>query len=229
MHRKNYFHDPSDLIYRNISYLIFKTNTMLTASEKTPDNEFDKLSNESDQLLSERYKLQKKIKALNETLHDSMMKMSVLEYEVKIKSILKDQLEHTTTSDQIQIDSLLNDLMANHGEPVEERNVTIDVKNSLILELHDGAKTVFERNVEIQDEMKALIEKFKTADQGQLLETLEKEKHDFISELSDEIKILREKIKNRVDANADVRVERDTLKTQLESVIDKIDKLVGKK
>jgi len=199
---------------------------MLSASDKIPDNELNKFSNESDQLLSERYKLQKKIKDLDKTLQDSMMKMSVLEYEVKIKLILKEQLDHVTSNNShIQIDTLLNNLFKTLGEQVKEGNGTIDLKNSRIQELHDGAKTVFESNLEIQNEMKALIEKFKVADQGQLLETLEKEKRDFISELTDEIKILREKIKNREDANAAVCVERDTLNTQLEEIIDKIESL----
>ena len=110
---------------------------MVPASHKTQNREIDKLSNASDQLLSDRYKLTKKIKSLNKTLSDSNNQLSVLEYEVKNKLILKEQLD-----------------------------------NNL--------------------------------------------------KISDEIKILQEKIKNRNNANSELRLERDNLNEQLKSIQDEL-------
>jgi hypothetical protein len=69
-------------------------------------------------------------------------------------------------------------------------------------------------------------------DLQELKETIKNKKTDFVSvkqliidnnhQLKDEIRILREAIKNRNNANSDALVERDNLKVQMRNIIEEI-------
>ena len=71
---------------------------------KSQNIEMDKLSNKTDQLISDRYKLTKKSKSLNKALQESNDQMRVLEYDLKSKLVLNKQHNNNQEiSDEIKI------------------------------------------------------------------------------------------------------------------------------
>ena len=166
---------------------------MLSTTHNTQHNQPDKLPDDSDLLLTERYKLQKEIKALNKTLQDSMNILRDLECDLKIKLTLKTQLDACIHSfEEIQKES---------GLPAS--------KNTLLNELIEkfNAATILQELTETVQKEKYEYSRVKqTLIDRQLL-------------LSNEIKILLEKTENRNNANSDVFEELKTLKGQLENII----------
>jgi len=166
---------------------------MLPATHKTQHNQPDKLPDESDLLLTERYKLQKEIKALNKTLQDSMNILRDLECVLKIKLTLKTQLDACIHSfEEIQTETGLtsskNNLLSDWIEKFNAETI-----------LHELTETFQKEKYEYSRVKQTLIDR-------QLF-------------LSNEIKILLEKTEKRNNANSDVFVELETLKGQLENII----------
>ena len=104
------------------------TSIMPIVSESLKSqSEIDKLSNESDHLLSDRYKLTKKYKSLNKTLKDSNDQMKVLEFDLKSKLILNEQLDNNQKiSDEIKI---LQDKIKYRDNANSDLKVEIDILN----------------------------------------------------------------------------------------------------
>ena len=166
---------------------------MLPATHKIQHNQPDKLPDDSDLLLTERYKLQKEIKALNKTLQDSMNILRDLECDLKIKLTLKTQLDACIRSfEDIQKESAL---------PVSKNTLLND-----FIEKFNTEATLHELTGTIQKEK---------YEYGRVKQTLIDQK----LLLSNEIKILLEKTENRNNANSDVFEELKTLKGQLENII----------
>jgi len=166
---------------------------MFQATHKTQPNQPDKLPDESDLLLTERYKLQKEIKALNKMLQDSMNILRDIECELKIKLTLKIQLDACIHSfEEIQTETGLtasnNNLLSDWIEKINTETT-----------LHELTKTIQQEKYEYNRVKQTLIDQ-------QLL-------------LSNEIKILLEKTEKRNNTNSDVFVELDNLKGQLENII----------
>jgi len=159
-------------------------------------NGIDHLPNESDQLLSDRYILQKEIKALSKTLQDSTDILNALECDLKNKLILKAQLDTI-------IDSF---------EEIQKVPGLVATTNNLLTVWVDNLKA----NSDLQELTKTLkieINDFSTIKQLLM---------DNDQLLVNEIKRLMEKIENRNMANSEVSVEADHLKVQLEGIIASI-------
>ena len=159
-------------------------------------NGIDQLPNESDQLLSDRYILQKEIKALSKTLQDSTDILNALECDLKNKLILKAQLDTI-------IDSF---------EEIQKVPGLVATTNNLLTVWVDNLKS----NSDLQELTKTLkieINDFSTIKQLLM---------DNDQLLVNEIKRLMEKIENRNMANSEVSVEADHLKVQLEGIIASI-------
>jgi len=159
-------------------------------------NGIDQLPNESDQLLSDRYILQKEIKALSKTLQDSTDILNALECDLKNKLILKAQLDTI-------IDSF---------EEIQKLPGLVATTNNLLTVWVDNLKA----NSDLQELTKTLkieINDFSTIKQLLM---------DNDQLLVNEIKRLMEKIENRNMANSEVSVEADHLKVQLEGIIASI-------
>jgi len=159
-------------------------------------NGIDQLPNESDQLLSDRYILQKEIKALSKTLQDSTDILNALECDLKNKLILKAQLDTI-------IDSF---------EEIQKVPGLVATTNNLLTVWVDNLKA----NSDLQELTKTLkieINDFSTIKQLLM---------DNDQLLVNEIKRLMEKIENRNMANSEVSVEADHLKVQLEGIIASI-------
>jgi ATP-dependent Lon protease len=162
----------------------------------------DKLPNETDKLLSDKYILAKDIRDLNRTLLNAATEICALEDEVKKKLKLKDQL----------------DLYYNaFDKTLKERNLL-------------ASMNIASSDLSIIEE---LIERLKTEPYFQKLqETIEDEKNDFLHvkqiliennyQLTDEIKIVGERIKDRNDAISNATIERDNLKAQMKDIIEEI-------
>jgi len=127
----------------------------------------------------------------------------------------------------------LNNLLEQCDIEIEEKTSTIEVKEYEIIELNTKVKSLTEINNNLQNRINELIEQIKTEpDFKLLLDALEKENRNFIKErqimidnnhnLTNEIKILEGKIKYRDKANDDLRIERDSLKSQLEKSQEEI-------
>ena len=159
-------------------------------------NGIDQLPNESDQLLSDRYILQKEIKALSKTLQDSTDILNALECDLKNKLILKAQLDTI-------IDSF---------EEIQKVPGLVATTNNLLTVWVDNLKA----NSDLQELTKTLkieINDFSTIKQLLM---------DNDQLLVNEIKGLMKTIENRNMANSEVSVEADHLKVQLEGIIASI-------
>ena len=159
-------------------------------------NGIDQLPNESDQLLSDRYILQKEIKALSKTLQDSTDILNALECDLKNKLILKAQLDTI-------IDSF---------EEIQKLPGLVATTNNLLTVWVDNLKA----NSDLQELTKTLkieINDFSTIKQLLM---------DNDQLLVNEIKGLMKTIENRNMANSEVSVEADHLKVQLEGIIASI-------
>jgi len=159
-------------------------------------NGIDQLPNESDQLLSDRYILQKEIKALSKTLQDSTDILNALECDLKNKLILKAQLDTI-------IDSF---------EEIQKVPGLVATTNNLLTVWVDNLKA----NSDLQELTKTLkieINDFSTIKQLLM---------DNDQLLVNEIKGLLKTIENRYMANSEVSVEADHLKVQLEGIIASI-------
>ena len=159
-------------------------------------NGIDQLPNESDQLLSDRYILQKEIKALSKTLQDSTDTLNALECDLKNKLILK-----------VQLDTIIDSF-----EEIQNAPGLVATTNNLLTEWVDNLKL----NSDLQELTKTLkieINDFSTIKQLLM---------DNDQLLVNEIKRLMEKIENRNMANSEVSVEADHLKVQLEGIIASI-------
>ena len=215
---------------------------MISASLKTQNKGIDMRLNESDKLLSDKYILAKDIRDLNRTLQDSSDKMNLLEDEVINKLKLIEQLEqYIHAFDKIQKESGLleikneasTDLLPKSDNQIEESNKTIEIRGSQIQKLNDIVKYITKIKGGSQHKINVPLEKLNTEpDLQELKETIKNKKTDFVSvkqliidnnhQLKDEIRILREAIKNRNNANLDALVERDNLKVQMRNIIEEI-------
>jgi chromosome segregation ATPase len=162
----------------------------------------DKLPNETDKLLSDKYILAKDIRDLNRTLLDAATEISVLEDEVKNKVKLKDQLD--------QYCNAFDESMKDPDLLTSKNKASTDL--SIIKELIEKLNT------------EPYFQK--------LQENIEDEKNDFIQvkqilidnihQLKDEINIIGERIKDRNDAISNATIERDNLKAQMKDIIEEI-------
>lgn len=216
--------------------------TIISASLKTQNNGIDKRLNESDKLLSDKYILAKDIRDLNRTLQDSTDKLSVLEDKVNNRLKLKEQLEqYIHVFDKIlkehsfleSKNEALTDLSAKRDNKIEENNIIIEIIDSQKQKLNDIVKSVTDKKGDSLYKINELIEKLNPESNLQELnETIKNEKSDFVRvkqlmiennlQVTDKIRILREKIKNRNSANSDVQIERDNLKAQMRNIIEEI-------
>ena len=162
----------------------------------------DKLPHDTDKLLSDKYILAKDIRDLNKTLLNAVTEISDLEDEVKNKVKLKDQLE--------QYFNVFDKSLKNPDFLTSVNKASTDL--SFIEEL---------------------IEKLNTEPFLQKLqENIEDEKNDFlqvkqllidnIHQLTDEIKIIGKRIKDRNDAISNVVIEKENLKAQMKDIIEEI-------
>lgn len=127
----------------------------------------------------------------------------------------------------------LNDLLEYRDIEIKENKETIEIRDSQIKELKNTVKSLININTDLQNKIDRLIEQVNVEhDHSMSLDTLGNEKRIFIMEkqimidnnhkLTDEIKILEEKIKYRDKANDDLRVVRDSLESQLKKFQEEI-------
>ena len=162
----------------------------------------DKLPNETDKLLSDKYILAKDIRDLNRTLQMAAVEISNLEDEVKNKVKLKDRLyQYCTDFDEV----------------LKERVVLASMHKassdfSFIEELIERLNTepYFQQLQEVIE-----IEK---NDYTRVKQILIENKH----QLTDEIKFAGERIKSRYEAISNATMERDNLKVQMKDIIEEI-------
>ena len=159
-------------------------------------NGIDHLPNESDQLLSDRYILQKEIKALSKTLQDSTDILNALECDLKNKLILK-----------VQLDTIIDSF-----EEIQKVPGLVATTNNLLTVWVDNLKS----NSDLQELTKTL--KIEINDFSAIKQLL----MDNDQLLVNEIKGLMKTIENRNMANSEVSVEADNLKVQLEGIIASI-------
>ena len=216
--------------------------TMISASLKNQNNGIDNRLNESDKLLSDKYILAKDIRDLNRTLLDSTVKMNVHEDELKKMLKLKERFErYIQAFDEIQKESsfiatkneVSTDLSSKRDTQIEDNNKPIEKKYSKRQKINNAVKSVTDKKGGVQYKINKLIERLNTeSDLQELKECIKNEKSDFVrikQLLIDnnhhhtiEIRILREKIENRNNANSDVKFERDNLKEQMRNIIEEI-------
>ena len=215
---------------------------MISATLKTQKNGINKLLNESDKLLSDKYILAKDIRDLNRTLQDSDDKMNSLEVEVKNRLKQKEQLEqYIHAFDKIlkepcfltSRNEVSTDLSAKHDTEIEDYNKPIEKKDSLNQKLNDKIKSVTDKKEDFLHKINELIEKLNPeSDLRELNETIKYEKSESIRvkqlmnennlQITDKIRILMEKIENRNNANSEALIERDNLKVKMRNIIVEI-------
>ena len=200
----------------------------------------DKLPNESDKLLSDKYILAKDIRDLNKTLNDSIARMKILEEEVKNKLKLKEKLEqYTKALNEIMQESgidvtmniTLTEMPANEDKQRKAGNKTTNESDLQIQLINDALNSDNRENEAIKFKLNELIRKL-TSDPElhELREFIRNGKKDKIRimqlvidnarTLTDQITILREKIKERYNAQSDVLVERDNLKAKMKDILE---------
>ena len=173
---------------------------MLQEELNSQHKESDKLSNESDLLLSNRYIVTKEIKDLNKTLLDSTAKMSELENKVKKTLKLK-----------TIVDSYILAFEKIEKEPGGLPYMDKALQNK-ITELIEKSSN----EPDLQDLLEILRK-----EEGDLIrvkQLLIDKSQKSISEIS----ILRERIANRKEADSDVIAERESLEALLKTIQEEI-------